>query len=118
MIKIRTSYFTSPKVKDLIANWNVDNLISVSRKPPSNFPLKDKLPELAPTKVMIKLLKSGRITEEAFTELYIEKVEPVLDNIEFEDGAILLCYKPSNEFCHRIILGNSLRERNYEVEEL
>lgn len=118
MIRLRTSYFASPKVKQIVLDDKEDYLISIARYSPFWFYPVEQMPEIAPDKNNIKLLKSGEMTEEEFTKRYIKKVEPLLDGIEFKHGSVLLCYETPDEFCHRNILAKMLSARGYEIEEL
>ena len=117
-IRLRTSYYASPKVKQIVLDDKEEYLIGVSRYSPFWFYPVECLAQIAPDKEKIKLLKSGEMSEEEFTRLYIEKVEPLLDDIKFRHGSVLLCYEPSDEFCHRHVLAKLLRARGYEIEEL
>jgi len=63
---------------------------------------------LAPSLKLVQAYRSGKISEETYTDSYVETVLDKLDPQEVFDelgkDAILLCYEKPGEFCHRRIV--------------
>lgn len=118
MIKLRTSYFASPKVKQIVKDNKIKYLVSIAQFSPYWFPEVEERKDLAPSRDLLKRYKAGNVTIEEYTKEYIDQVNPILDNVNLRNGSVLLCYEKIGEFCHRNILAKLLKEKGYEIEEL
>ena len=88
--------------------------VAISRKPPDWYS-GNQLPQLAPTWEMITNLKSNKITQDQYSELYItlliernltpKKIITLLPN-----ECRLLCYEKVGEFCHRRVLAQWIED--------
>ena len=79
-------------------------------------------PALFPTWDLIMQHKNGKSTDEQYTEQYKQllsdrDVTPESIYNELPDGAVLLCYEKSGDFCHRRILAEMIEE-SYNIEML
>lgn len=122
-----TSYYA--KTKTLLESGHT-NLVAISGYCPDFF-LKQmqsdnrlsRCVELAPKKEWFFKWKKGEINNEKFVELY---KKTVLEKIDFEellekigDDAVFLCYEKPEDFCHRHILADYLKEKfDITVEEI
>lgn len=108
---IRTSYFAGIKKFDL----DISDCISISRNPPRGYKGKC-LDVLAPSVELLCGMKNGYIGESAFNHKYLSEIEFAIDG-NFDklkrliDGKVLLCYEKPEDFCHRHILAEWLREK-------
>lgn len=98
--------------------------VSIARYSPSWF-TGYCLKELAPSDSLLKGYKDGVITVEEYRKQYLQHLETVrwtevLRRLEkyAPDGAVLCCYEKPNDFCHRHILSEYMRESGYEVMEI
>jgi uncharacterized protein (DUF488 family) len=69
---------------------------------------------------MVSPIKSGRITQEVYTELYLaqlHKLDPHQVVHDLTEEATLLCYELPNQFCHRHLVSDWLIEHGYEISE-
>ena len=113
---IQTSYF---------ANWRnfPDNKrkISISRFTPKWFEEDYNALELAPSKELLLETKAGNVTDEEYTKRYKEetlsKLNPGVIAKKYKDS-IFLCYESSDDFCHRQLVADWLRENEIPVEEV
>lgn len=83
------------------------------------------LKDLAPSDSLLKGYKDNRVSVEEYRKQYLQQLETVrwtdvLNRLEMiaPDGAVLCCYEKLNDFCHRHILSEYMRESGYEVAEL
>ena len=119
---IYTSYFSNPKLKDDI---NKDKIVhSITAKPPKWFN-GINIDEFAPSKELLSWYKSRTEEErqdgkvyETYAIRYIEslKERELRDVIDYltscERDVVLLCYEVPEDFCHRHLLAEYLKE-NY-----
>lgn len=65
--------------------------------------------------------KEKQKVKEEYTKLYRKQLDELgIERIlmTLEDGDVLLCWCGKDQFCHRYILADYLREHGVEVEEL
>lgn len=118
MIRLRTSYFASSKVKQIIKDGKIKYLISISQFSPVWFPEVEERKDLAPSRDLLMRYKAGNVTIAQYTKEYKAQIKTTLNTVDLKNGSILLCYEKVGDFCHRHILAELLRERGYEIEEL
>ena len=113
---ILTSYF---------ANWRKFPeempTISISRYTPKWFKATKEAKELAPSAQLLKDYKEGIVSDEDYIEIYKKETLSKLDPNEIfqkYDGGIFLCYEKSEDFCHRQIVSEWLREAGLTAQEL
>jgi len=102
--------FTSNYARD----GNDPNAIAISVKPPSYYKGKIYLP-LAPTWELVHQSKKGLITHKQYTEQYLQllkqrNVDPFKVLEDIGENAILLCYEPPGQHCHRHIAAKWIYE--------
>jgi uncharacterized protein YeaO (DUF488 family) len=98
------------------------NSYAVSVKPPDYYE-GATLPLLAPTWEIVMGSKANEITQEEYTQRYLELLaereltpQDVADVLP--DGCFLLCYEKPTDFCHRHILAEWLNQADgIHVEE-
>ncbi len=123
MLRLRTSYFRSPLVSELILTGKAKSyLVSIARYEPKWFTgdLR-KIPSFAPTTDLLRKYKSGEVGADKYTEVYLNQLKKLdFNHIDLRNGDILLCYERPDEFCHRHILAEyiSLIYPTCEIEEL
>lgn len=116
---IYTSYF---------ANWRNfpagAEQVSIALFPPKGFK-GTQLISLAPRVELLNAYKKKQIDEETFEKVYRELLQTrritgrlIADWLESDNDVILLCYEKPDEFCHRHIVAEILREDGIEVKEL
>lgn len=99
--------------------------ISISRKEPTWYVAKNKLPELAPPEWVF--VHKGNPT--LYTRLYKEhlqrvSIESVLTKIgdmlifEQQTEATLLCWEKPGDFCHRHLVAQWFADAGYDIEEV
>lgn len=99
-------------------------LVSVSFHHPDKFPNLEryKLKKLFPPFQLVLDYKSGKITEEQYTVVYLKHLDNAGINFELAkeklQGCILLCYCAKGKFCHRHVLADYLRKHGIESQEL
>lgn len=102
---MKTSYF---------ARWKeVTCPVAISSSVPE-FYLGPRFIELAPPRDLVMTVKAGRITHEAYAELYRLEVLERLDPREVWNAlvsrhsafATLLCYEQAPQFCHRRLVAS------------
>lgn len=78
-------------------------------------------PELGPTWEMVKQAKQGYMTHEQFAEQYIQTLhnrgftpQSIVDRLP--ENAILLCYETPQDFCHRHVLTDWLKQHQVDAE--
>lgn len=119
-MKIYTGYFAQLKKYQELGLTPV----SIARWSPkwfSGYVLKD----LAPSEDLLNGYKAGKVSIEEYKRQYLQHLETVkwskvLHRLEeiAPDGVILCCYEKPNDFCHRHILSEYMRDSGYEVAEL
>lgn len=89
-------------------------LVAISLGIPDNFN-GEIYRELNPTVKLLSDYKSGLITKEEYTDIYLNQVLSKLNPLEVYNrlkGKVALCYCGKGSFCHRIVmlnwLGNNL----------
>lgn len=106
---IYTSYFGS---------YRGDNGVSIARFYPSNFVA---YPDLFPSSKLLRLKKSGMISDDEYKVQYYNEV---LNNLNSEkvyselNEKVLLCYEKAGYFCHRHIVAEWLINNGYKVKEI
>lgn len=114
---IYTGYFA--RIKDYDGTC-----ISIAGKTPDGINC-EKYLKFAPSKSLVYDYKSGEIGAFAYIDRYQKEVLDKLDKQEvhdyltsFDEDIILLCYEPSNIFCHRHIVADWIEsELGLKVEE-
>lgn len=116
---IYTSYFS---------NWRKFpeefKRICIARFPPNNCKVDETLIIFAPTEGLLKDYKKNNETKEGYEIRYRKQLdrssdEELKDILEKYNNSIFLCYEKSDDFCHRHILRNYLKERlGIKLEEL
>lgn len=118
---IYTSYFA--KAKSLEDKFIV---VGITRYPPKWFNGKN-FEYLAPTSNLLMKYKNGEISEEMFEVQYrtmLKNIKPYLEsmvdrlklyNTSLDKHVVLCCYEKSDDFCHRHLLANELKEE-YELD--
>jgi uncharacterized protein YeaO (DUF488 family) len=78
--------------------------VSIARETPAGF-RGTICKKLAPDSQLFREFKAGLISEEAFVKRYYREVLKDLDPQEIYDelgdNAVLLCWEPKGQFCHR-----------------
>jgi len=103
-------------------NCKNENAISIARKTPAWANCRRYI-KLAPSYSLLMDYKKGRVNKEQYKEIYkketLDKLDPIEIMNELGDGAILLCYEKSSDFCHRHIVAQWLMANtNIIVEEI
>lgn len=100
-----------------------ENAYAISARPPEWYG-GERLLFLAPHWSDVRAFKYGAMSEEEYTRRYLHKLEVESDlNPQdvadaLPDGAILLCYERPNEFCHRHVFAEWLRQADgIRIEE-
>jgi uncharacterized protein (DUF488 family) len=97
-----------------------ERAISISASSPPNY-TGEHFYFLSPSWNMIALYKNGILSEEEYSKRYLyllqhhRKLDAQTIYDAIPNGAILLCYEPPNEFCHRRVLAEWL-ERKLKVK--
>ena len=84
----------------------------------------DILSSVVPPRLLVGKYKAGKVTPEKYRDVYMMQLHAskkrVLEAAEFFDSinAVLLCYERPDEFCHRQLLAEFLREEGYDVKEM
>ncbi len=108
-MKIYTSYFNNPQVKDF------DGVkISIARyKPRFSLPYKidGKIEELMPTKFLLLQYKNKEIDFEVYKDGYIDQLHDLKNRIigkilSYDKDLVLLCYEKDKNECHRGIFSD------------
>ena len=93
------------------------NAVSIARYPPWRGPSAFKgrrYQALAPSKALLSAWKAGEISQAKYIEwFYQETLSPLNPAQVFKElgaDAILLCYEPPGEFCHRRIVAEWLEK--------
>ena len=110
---IYTSYFGSKK-------WNYGNAVSIARYSPRWYQGHIYEP-LFPTDRILKMYHTGMLTDKGYADMYYEQVLLHLNPNDIYndlDGKILLCYEKPDDFCHRHLVAQWLRDFDYPVFEL
>lgn len=101
---------------------NDPNSVAISRSIPNWFEGRH-VPELAPEWNMILGFKQGIVSQEVFTQYYIQKIERSQINWDrllesFSNPTYLLCYETPGAFCHRHVLAEWLNiKHNLSITE-
>lgn len=78
------------------------------------------LRELAPTKGLLKGYKAGKIKQTQFTTRFLEQMNSdeaskqtiqTLVKLAKKSNVTLLCYEPDDEFCHRHLLEDMIKNK-------
>lgn len=99
------------------------NSVAISIAPPDWYTGR-RYSKLAPEWSIVLALKNNTITEAQYVEAYYKllkerKLDPYKVVEELGDGAIMLCYEKSSQFCHRVIVRDWIRiTTGIVVEEL
>lgn len=111
---IYTSYFANQRKLAHLKK------VSISRFPPKWFQADEYALELAPSKELLNEYKNGNVSDEEYDEIYkqetLSKLNPE-DIFHKYDGAVLLCYEKTGDFCHRNIVSQWLQENGFEAGE-
>lgn len=94
--------------------------VAISIRPPYWYKGKDYL-DLAPTWDIVLGVKDGTVTQGEYIDVYnqiLSKLDPQQVANELGDGAIMLCYESPNDFCHRHLVSQWMRDAGIDVKEL
>lgn len=130
-MKIYTSYFNSPKLKEIKSQQNIieiaitaftpkwwKGLVYKAVAPPIDLVLYFKNNKDTP-KQQKEFLYTRWYTQETLSKLSADKVlSDIQDMSTDKDIVVLLCHEISTDFCHRHLLCNWLNENNIECIEL
>ena len=75
-----------------------------------------RIQQFLPDWSIVDGIKKGKITEQEYTEKYLEKLNTfqiTKENIEALNNSVLLCFESPEKFCHRHILANWLKDKAY-----
>jgi hypothetical protein len=121
ILMLYTSYYNNSKNFPIGAN-----IVSISysitnsaRLAIAQFDWKQYTP-LAPPWSLVGAYKTGRISQSEYTEVYNKQISKLDINKVIADigkDAILLCYEHPNDFCHRQLAANWVREHGWDIEE-
>lgn len=99
--------------------------VSIARKTPEWFK-GDVLPQFAPSFELLSKFKNDLCTEEEYVEQYrreltLREMAGYLNwrlLMKYLENKVLLCYESPDQFCHRHILAQVIRNRGLSCEEL
>jgi len=118
MKELYTSYYFN---KDTAA---MPNNYSISRSQPKGYNYDESLkPLLAPSNELLKGYKNGTIDQAMYTEQYNKYLDDNIDNIisnlnNLPEHAILNCWEPTDQFCHRHLLADKLNSTGkFNIQE-
>jgi uncharacterized protein YeaO (DUF488 family) len=94
----------------------VPQCVSISASAPKSFPGL-RYTALAPTWELLTDIKANKINEQQYSERYIALLEqrnitPEKLYHDLPDGAILMCYEKTGDFCHRRVLAGWLLDKH------
>ena len=99
------------------------NLVAITYNKPAWFN-GGWLEEVAPPEKLVKEYKNNNLTEQEYTNIYIEYLDihktEILNKIKViseYDNYVLLCYEAPGKFCHRHVLAEWLRNNGYFCSE-
>ena len=112
-MNIYTSYFANHKE---LQRHGI-KMIGITRFPPKWFNGLN-LDILSPTKDLLMDFKNGKITKDVFATRYIQELEAIgkqqicdkLISLSYDCPIALCCYETSEDFCHRHILAEYLKD--------
>lgn len=111
---MKTSYFAQ------LRKIPAELAVSIARWKPGWFHGREYL-ALAPPSQLLDAWKKRLVTEEQYAEVYRKEVLSKLNAADvvadLPEGAYLLCYEKPEDFCHRHLVAEWLRENGYECEE-
>lgn len=94
--------------------------ISISRICPKGLKIK-MYGKLAPPVELLRDYKSGVNTWEESMERYkkevLSKLDPIAVAKDLGENAVLICYEKPQDYCHRHIVAEWLREAGIEISE-
>jgi len=97
----------------------VRRCVSIARM--ARFWMGESYPCLAPPWGLVRSFKRGEIDEGDFRDAYRSEVLDKLDAQEIAgelDGAVLLCFEPPGQFCHRGLVAEWLQEAGIKTSEV
>jgi uncharacterized protein (DUF488 family) len=112
-------------MKIIVTSWfnrkllsSAKRIVGISTSEPRGAKFDNKIIEFMPMYEWVRDLKQGRITEEQYEVLFLNKVEPDMDDAikKLQDGDVLCCWCKKGKFCHRRIVARLLIERGIEVD--
>jgi len=112
-------------MKITVASWydkkalkEATRVVSISTSEPKGKTYDIKIHDLVPGWNLVNGYKRGQIDEEEYTELYEDKVTPLIDTAieQLRDGDVLCCWCKKGAFCHRVIVAKLLAQRGIEVQ--
>lgn len=120
---IRTSYYNNPIINQQDTTF-VSISCFISKWVGLRIPRLFHYRELAPPWDLVEAYKKKEVTQNQ----YISRYNQMLSTIDvhdtynklhrlYGDNIMLLCYEPSDQFCHRHIVAGWFRENEYEVVE-
>ena len=99
--------------------------VAISQFPPDWYKGK-KLRRLAPSQELLRLYKSGQITEDGYVERYktetLSQFDPrtLCQNLYDYFGGkdvCLMCFEKPGDFCHRHLVSEWFRDAGYDARE-
>jgi hypothetical protein len=112
---IRTSYFA--QIKNLLDKGYIpEDFISIARGKPKFYD-GDEYPDLFPSWELIMGSKNGTISEEEYTEKYLNYLNTLnKEKIKADlEDKVLLCWCKKGKFCHRHIVSKWLQNKESEI---
>lgn len=112
---IHTSYFAKMRK---FTKEQLDACICIARYQPHGVNLLNYM-NVAPKDQILWKYKKDK-DQEAYTKAYKQQLSrlDVHQVAKDLDGKICICYEKSEDFCHRHLLAEWLRDAGYECEEL
>lgn len=121
---IRTSYYNNPIINQQeVTSVSISCFISkwVGLRIPRLYHYR----ELAPPWELVEEYKMGKIPQNQYITRYTQKLSTIDVHNTYNklhqlygDNILLLCYEPSNAFCHRHVAAEWFRQGGYDVFEL
>lgn len=103
---------------------NHPNAVSISVYVPKTCPNLRHYPSLAPTWDLVNKYKNGVVDNSGYISEYLDILESrgILTGKDIlplvQDGDVLLCFEKADDFCHRQIVAQLLRDVGVDVVEL
>ncbi len=122
---VKQQALTTIDMKIAVASWydkkalkEATRIVSISTSEPRGKAYDVKIYDLVPGWDLVTGYKRGQINEEEYTDLYEDKITPLIDKIidQLQEGDVLCCWCKKGAFCHRIIVAKLLAQHDIEVQ--
>ena len=122
-MKLYTSYFANVRQLQEKGFYNLWCVAGYAPKFFHDMPNAHFMPELAPKKLWWQEWHDRKLGEDWYAQKYNEtvlsKLNPEKVVEELGDGAVLLCYEKSGDFCHRHLIADWIvKNTGVKVEEI